>query len=100
MAATNQQVQQFSNERVRVRAEQLRAVYNAMVDDKASMDDVYANLIDNPTWTDERPDGPPSLLTPGDVLAYNTFITAAIAFFEGEASWVDVRSACVRPLGA
>ena len=98
MAATNIQVQQYVNERVRVRAEQLRAVYLAMQDDKAAIDDVYANLSGTPDWTDNRTDGPPALLEPSDVLAYNAFLTAAIAFFEGDSNWPVVRAACVRAL--
>jgi len=99
MAASDQQVQQFVNERVRVRAEQLRAVLLAMKDDKAAIDDVYDALDppQNATWTDQRSDGPPYLLTPADVLAYNAFITAAIAFIEGHADWAVVQQGCVRP---
>lgn len=99
MAATNQQVQQYVNERVRVRAEQLRSIYLAMVDDKAAIDEVYANLTKaSPDWKDNRTDGPPKLLVPNDVLAYNSFITALIAAFESNANWSTVRAACVRSL--
>ena len=42
--ATNEQVQAFVNERVRVRAEQIRALVLAMEDDKAVIDDIYAAI--------------------------------------------------------
>ena len=82
--ATDAQVQQYVNERCRVRAEQFRALRLAIADDKAVLDDVYehvsgANSIPA-TFTDTRPDGPPHLVTPNDVLAYNTFLTAFLAF--------------------
>lgn len=82
-AATNAQVQAFVNNRVRSRCEQIRALYLACKDDKAVFDDVYANLTNSPTWTDVRPDSPPHLLTPADLLAWNTFVTGLIALVEG-----------------
>jgi hypothetical protein len=100
MAATNQQVQQYVNERVRVRAEQIRSLVLAMEDDKAAIDDVYANLTDSPDWTDERTDGPPYLLTPSDVLAFNAFITDSIAALKNHASYAVVMQGCVRPVQA
>ena len=82
--ATDEQVQQYVNERVRVRAEQFRALRLAIADDQAVIDDVYehvseANAIPA-TWEDDRPDGPPHLATVSDVLAYNTFLVAFLAF--------------------
>lgn len=98
--ATDAQVQQFANERVRVRAEQIRALYLACKDDKAAIDDVYAALTQaNPTWADERTDAPPHLLTGDDVLAWNAFITAFVALVEGSADYPRVLAACVRPVG-
>lgn len=82
MAATNAQVQAFVDSRVRPRCEQIRALINSINDDRAAFDDVYANLTNNPDWTDSRNDGPPHLLTPSDVLAYNTFLAAFQAFVD------------------
>ena len=91
MPATNAQVQQYVNERVRPRSEQIRNLYLSCKDDKATIDDVYANLTNNPTWTDTRSDAPPHLLTPSDVLAWNTFLTQFIALVEG--TFPDVATA-------
>jgi|SRR3990167_2432201 len=106
MAATNAQVQAYADLRVRRRAEDIRNLYIAIKDDKAVIDDVYANLIDNPTWTDQRGDNPPHLLTPNDVLAYNTFMDMFIAFIEGTltdqnknsgaAQYPVIKGTCVR----
>lgn len=83
MAATVQQVQNFVDQRVRPRCEQIRALYLSCKDDKASFDDVYETVnVDG--WADDRKDGPPHLLTSADVLAWNTFITAFISLMEGD----------------
>lgn len=101
MPATDLQVQQYVDQRVRVRAEQLRAVLAALRDDKAAIDDVYAAVAQpSPTWTDARTDGPPRLLGPNDVLAYNSFVTALIPHIQDAADWPAVLAACVRPVGA
>ena len=108
-AASDQQVQQYVNERVRARAEQVRALIDSLADDKAAIDDVYAACAQAaPTWTDARTDGPPKLLTPQDVLAYNAYISKLILVFDGSATTADVAelhgnqaavlAACVRPL--
>lgn len=97
--ATDLQVQQYVNERVRTSAEQLRALYYALKDHKAVLDDVYAALTQEaPTWSDDRPDGPPHLLAPSDVLAWNTFVSNLLAAIEGDAQWPVVLKACVRAL--
>lgn len=109
MAATDQQVQQYVNERIRPRAEQFRAVVNACRDDKAAINDVYAAVVQaDPTWSDDRPDGPPRLLTPQDVLVYNSVITLFLKVIDGtataqditdlSANWSVFQSACVRPV--
>jgi hypothetical protein len=72
MAASNEQVQNWSNGRTRVRAEQIRAVLLSCEDDNASVGEVYANLTDSPTWDDARPDAP-NELSANDLLAINTF---------------------------
>jgi hypothetical protein len=70
--ATNQQVQQWADQRTRVRAEQIRALLLAMESDNSTIGDVYENLTTSPNWTDGRTDGPPHLLEPTDLLAVNT----------------------------
>lgn len=115
MPATDQQVQQYVNERIRPRAEQLRALLNAITDDKAAMDDVYAacNQV-TPTWADTRTDGPPHLLVPADVLQYDAILFHLKRLILGAASdqeridsantlanaWSLVGKACVRPVGS
>jgi hypothetical protein len=112
--ATDQQVQQYVNERLRVRAEQFRALRLAVEDDKAVIDDVYehvsgANAVAS-TWTDVRTDGPPHLVTANDVLAYNTFLDAFLAFCDPDGNTAAIAAgadqlpvladACVRPVDA
>lgn len=107
--ATDVQVQHYADERVRVRAEQCRALINAMRDDKAAIDDVYAACTQqSPTWVDGRTDGPPRLLTAQDILVFNAFISLFLKCIDGTAVTQDVndmhtnlsvfQSACVRPL--
>lgn len=100
MPATDQQVQQFVDERIRPRCEQIRALLLAMEDDKAAIDDVYAAVnAPSPTWEDERTDGPPHLLTPANVLAVNAFYDQVIEVMRESAELTAVLSACVRPVG-
>jgi hypothetical protein len=99
MAATNTQVQHWSDERTRVRAEQIRALFNALTDDLAAIEDVYQNLTDSPDWADTRTDGPPNLLGPNDLLAIHGFIFDIKAAMAGHASLPVVMQACVRPVG-
>lgn len=111
-AATDQQVQQYVNERLRVRAEQFRALAISCADDKAALNDVYdaCEPANEATWTDDRNDGPPRLLTAQDVLVYNTMLTVFAKVIAGTASeaeviefgvnWATFQSACVRPVGA
>lgn len=115
MAATNEQVQVWSDARIRPRAEQARALLLGLEDDNASIGEVYANLTDSPDWTDNRGTGPPALLTPGDLLAINTFSSQLAAILRGslagqsdatKAAAVDavaaqlpiIIKACVRPV--
>jgi hypothetical protein len=93
-------MQDYCDQRIRVRAEQLRALLAAMQDDKAAIDDVYARAVDaNSPWADARTDGPPHLLDRTDVLSYNTFITNLIAAIQNDPQWPVLRKACVRPVG-
>jgi hypothetical protein len=100
--ATDEQVQQYVDERVRPRAEALRKLLAQLKDDKAAIDDVYAHVSganDTPsTWDDNRTDAPPHLLTKDDVLAYNSFITALIPHIEDASYWPVVLKSCVRPV--
>jgi hypothetical protein len=108
MAANDAQMQQYANERVRVRAEQARALVNALRDDKSSIDAVYDRAANGAAWADNRTDGPPKLLASSDVLAFNTVITLLLKCVDGTATLADVASlnnnwtafqaACVRPL--
>lgn len=97
--ATDQQVQTFVDRRVRVRAEQVRALVLALNDDISVIDDVYNALNTNPTWTDDRDDGPPHLLAPSDVLAYNSFIHDILTSITGNGQYPVILKACVRPVG-
>jgi hypothetical protein len=80
MAATDQQMQTFANERIRPRAEQFRALDLACADDKAALDDEYARAQAGPLWSDARADGPPHLLasgpgsSPDDLTNYNALL--------------------------
>lgn len=108
--ATDLQVQNYVDQRVRPRSEQLRAIVLRVADDKATIDDVYEALTQgSPTWDDAREDGPPHLLTPSDVLAWNTFITGIQKLQAGTfadvteansfaAQWAIILKACVRPV--
>lgn len=97
MAASDKQVQQFVNERIRPRAEQIRSLLLAIEDDIAAIDDVYAALTaQNPTWSDTRDDGPPHLLTPSDVLGVNAFLNAVKVAMRAHDQLPIVLKACVQ----
>lgn len=97
MAATDQQVQNYVDTRIRPIAEQIRAVKLALDDAIASIDDVYAALTaQNPTWTDQRTDAPPHLLTGADVLAINTMMHDVRDEIAGNAQLAILLKACVR----
>jgi hypothetical protein len=107
--ATDQQMQQYCDQRIRVRAEECRALVNSLRDDKASIDDAYARASGGTAWTDARTDGPPKLLASQDVLTYNAVVTLLLKCVDGTATVQDVadlhsnwsvfQSACVRPVG-
>lgn len=106
--ATNQQMQTYADQRIRVRAEQLRSLVNAMRDDKAAIDDVYARAAGASPWNDARVDGPPRLLSSQDILVFNAFASLFLSVIDGTAVTGDVvnlhsnlavfQSACVRPV--
>jgi len=98
-AATDEQVQQFVNERVRRHSELARSLVLACDDDRASIDSVYEALTQqNPTWTDNRTDGPPNLLLGSDVLAFNSFIENVRTYIKGLPEYAVILKACVRPI--
>lgn len=106
--ATDQQMQQFADQRIRVRAEQGRTLIAAMRDDKASLDSVYDRAANGAAWNDARLDGPPKLLGSQDALVYNSIATLLLKCIDGtatsqditdlSANWVVFQSACVRPV--
>lgn len=115
MAATDVQMQQFANERLRPRAESFRNLRASVQDDQAAIDDIYARAVSNSRWDDARTDGPPHLLKsgnsadPDDMLNYNTFCAMFLKFMAGTfasleeantaaACWGVVQDACVRPI--
>lgn len=97
-AATNVQVQNFSDFRVRPHSLLAVQLFNSFTDDKNTIGDVYANLTNSPTWTDGRSDGVPHLNAPADLLAYNAFITDCLAFMSGHASWPVIREMLINPI--
>lgn len=97
MAASDLQVQNFVDQRVRVHCELARQLALAYDSDIASVDDIYAALTaPSPTWTDDRKDGPPHLLTPSDVLAINSFMHDIRDAIKNNPQYAVVLKACVR----
>ncbi len=80
--ATNQQMQNYCDQRIRPRAEAIRLLLAQLTDDTANIGDEYARAVSNSGWADGRTDGPPHLLqsgngaSPDDVLNYNAFAVA------------------------
>lgn len=108
MPATDQQMQTYCDERIRPRAEQCRALVNALRDDKLAIDAAYDRAANGAAWSDARTDGPPKLLASADVLTYNTVITLLLKCVDGTATsqdvsdlhsnWAAFQSACVRAI--
>lgn len=97
--ADNVQVQNYVDTRVRVHAELARALELAFSDDISTIDDVYNALnVQSPSWTDARTDGPPHLLTPSDVLAFNSFMHDIRDAILNHGQYPIVLKACVRPV--
>lgn len=108
--ATDAQVQTFVDQRLRPRCEAWRNLLAAIQDDQNAIGDVYAAVTQpTPTWSDNRTDGPPHLLTPSDVAALNTCEAILVKVNSGTATTTDVQNffgqlpillkACVRPVG-
>lgn len=108
MAANDTQMQAYCDQRIRPRAEQVRALVNALRDDKAAIDAVYDRAANGAAWNDARADGPPKLMASQDVLTFNAFASLLLACIDGTAVTGDVQqlhanlapfmAACVRPL--
>lgn len=104
--ATNSQMQDYADAKMRPRAEQFRAIDEAMSSDKETIDEVYQRAAGANPWADARTDGPPNLLTHQDVLVYNAIITLWAKFRAGTATaqdsadfaanWPVFMSFCVR----
>lgn len=117
--ANDAQMQQYANERIRVRAEQFRALVNACRDDQAAIDDIYDRAVNGDPWADNRTDGPPTLLDQQDMLVYNTVLYQFLKIIDGtetgteqeianqraayvadlRANWDQFQAACVRSVG-
>lgn len=91
MAATNDQVQFFNDQRCRPWSKAMVALYLQAKDHKAQLDDVYANLTDNPTWVDANSQNAANTMTPNDILAWNAFVDAFIAFVEGNGNYAVIQ---------
>src|SRR5437870_3903909 len=97
-AATDTQVQSFVNNYVRIHAERTRALVAAFDAAIAVIDDVYTALnVPAPTWSDQRPDGPPHLAEPADVLGYNGFIHDVRDYIKAHGQWPIIQKLCVKP---
>lgn len=97
--ATDLQVQVFSDSRFRPRSESVRDLVALLIEDAAVMTDVLSACTQTtPTWVDNRNDGPPHLLTPANIVGYNTFITDVAAFIQAHAKYPLVQKAIVRPI--
>src|SRR5262245_29291976 len=117
--ATDAQMQQFANDRLRPFAEQFRALLISARDHKSAIDDVFARAVQNPgtRWHDVRTDAPPHLLqggfdgaspaSPDDMLNFNSFVSALADIIDGvgndatnaaalRSGWTVLVDACVR----
>ena len=96
--ATDTQVQNFVDQRVRPRCEQIRALAIALQDDINEITDIYNALnVQTPTWSDNRTDGPPHLALPSDVLAFNTVLHDLVTAITGDSQYPIIEKLCVRP---
>lgn len=108
--ANDAQMQQYANERIRVRAEQARTFWNALADDQQAIVDIWDRAANGDPWNDSRQDGPPTLLDSNDVLAYNVVSAVLRKCIAGTATaqeiadlaanWPTFQAACVRPVEA
>lgn len=89
--ATNQQMQNFCDQRIRPFAEAWELLIAQARSHKAAIDDIYSRAVGTNAWNDGRSDGPPHLMqagnsqSPDDVLAFNSLVTGILALADGEA---------------
>lgn len=90
-AATNAQVQNFSDQRCRPACEKFISLLANLQLIVAQMGDVNANLTASPptTWTDSRNDSPPHLATPADLLALGGAVQAFQRVISGTGTATD-----------
>lgn len=100
--ATNAQVQQFVDSRIRPRAAQIRDLLAAINDDISAIGDVYATLNGANTWTDQPAGGatPPHYLSGSDVLAMNTLLNAVANAISTNPQYPICQKACLNPINA
>ena len=112
--ATDKQVQAWADQKSRTFCEALRGIKLSADSQNAAVADIYnACNQGSPTWSDNRHDGPPHLLTPADILSLNTVCVRLSAIFDGTlatdadkiaavndlaSQWPIVLKTCVRPV--
>lgn len=90
--ATDIQMQQYCDQRIRPFAEAWELLIARARSHKLAIDDVYARGVSANHWEDARTDGPPHLMqsgdsaNPDDVLAFNSLVTNLIALADGTPS--------------
>jgi hypothetical protein len=93
--ATNAQMQQFCDQRLRTFAELLWGLFEVAADHRSLIDDPYARAVSNSRWSDARTDGPPHLLqsgnsaSPDDLLNFNTALALIEKFRTGTFASVE-----------
>lgn len=98
--ATNIQIQNWCNSRLRPHAALARSLVLAFLDDIASIAQVYAALTDtqnpNPPFVDSATTTVYSLQA-SDILAFNAFMNDISTAMKNHASYPIVLAACVNP---
>lgn len=97
--ADNNQIQHCSDEQVRPLSQAARALVLGLDHFRNAGDDIYHGLDgDNggvgATWTDNRTDGPPHLLVPTDILAFNSFAEDVRAYIKNHGQYPIILKAC------
>lgn len=97
--ATNIQMQQYCDQRIRPFAETWALLIARAREHKLAIDDIYARAVSVNAWNDARTDGPPHLMqagnsaNPDDVLAFNALITALIDLVDNNAGDATAKAA-------
>jgi hypothetical protein len=107
--ASDEQMQKFTDERIRPAAESFRGGVNKARDDKAAIETVFNRANGGAAWNDARIDGPPKLAESSDILVYNSIVSLWLKFVDGtattqdsidfHANWPIFQQMCVRPVG-